>query len=53
MVLRRQDEFDNVLGRVYMYFLLRKHVVMFSGHFEKVWYYIYDLYKNKLAWLNL
>ncbi len=36
IVLRRQDELDNVLERVYMHFLRSKRVGITPEHFEQV-----------------
>ena len=41
MVLRHQDELDNVLGRVYMHFYHSKRVGIAPGHFEQVYRRIY------------
>ena len=41
MVLRHQDELDNVLGRVHMHFLRSKRVGITPGHFEQAYRRIY------------
>ena len=41
MVLQRQKELDNVLGRVYMHFYHSKRVGMAPGHFEQVYRRLY------------